>query len=72
MSTIPMIEKEAARIIKKVKGIRPIYLTLRGRLKIPVPIALAISAKIAPLSEPAVNELKYLALNVLFGSCSTI
>ena len=72
MSTIPMIEKEAARIIKIVKGIRPISLALRGRLKMPVPIALAISANIAPLREPAFNELKYLVLKLLFGSGSTI
>jgi len=39
--------------IKTAKGITPISRVLSGRLKTPVPIALANNAKIDPLSDPS-------------------
>lgn len=51
--SIPPKEKTALSIAKNMKGIKPISDTLNGKLKIPVPIALANNANIDPLKDPS-------------------
>jgi hypothetical protein len=50
---MPKYEYKPIANTKKIKGITPIWLTLNGKLKMPVPIAAAKSAKIAPLIAPS-------------------
>lgn len=59
---IPLNENIALRNKKNKYGKIPSFPTLRGRLKIPVPIALANNAKIAPLKEPSCIGPNHLAI----------
>lgn len=52
---------------KNAKGINPISYTLSGKLKIPVPIALAKSVKIAALNAPFLIGPKALFKNGLLS-----
>jgi hypothetical protein len=49
------------------KGMTPIWLTLKGKLKIPVPIAAAKSARMAPLMAPSLIGPKTLLTKDLFS-----
>lgn len=57
-----MYEKKPAKAAKIKKGIIPIYSTRSGKLKIPVPIALASKVKMIPLKEPSFIGLKALLI----------
>lgn len=55
-----------------MKGIIPIYSTLSGRLKIPVPIALANKVKIAALKAPFLIGPKALFKNGFLSSAKEL
>ena len=67
MKIIPLMENSPLMITKITKGITPISFTLIGILKIPVPIALAMSVKTAPRRDPYFMGLKYLFFKLSFG-----
>jgi hypothetical protein len=50
---MPKTEKIPASKANAKKAMTPIYSTLNGKLKIPVPMALANNVKIAPRKEPS-------------------
>jgi hypothetical protein len=63
---IPKYEKNPPIKTYITNGTKPICETLYGRLNIPVPIALAKSAKMDPLIAPGPNGEKVLWKKVLF------
>ena len=65
------MENKPPKKINTAKGRTPISLVLSGKLKTPVPMALASNAKIAPLNDPSCMGPKYLSTNLLSRSAAS-